>query len=151
MLKELIEYTDFDGNKRSEYHYFNFTESEIQEMDLRSPGGLEARLKRITEERDPNALVDYFKSLILDAYGVKSEDGRRFIKSKELSEEFAQTGAYNTLFMRLSTDTDYAIKFVKGIIPNVPEPTPKVFEPNLPDPEMVAQDRDLRIPEMPRA
>lgn len=151
MLKELIEYTDFDGNKRSEYHYFNFTESEIQEMNLRSPGGLEARLKRITEEQDPNALVDYFKSLILDAYGVKSEDGRRFIKSKELSEEFAQTGAYNTLFMRMSTDADYATKFVKGIIPNVPEPTPKVSEPNLPDPAMVAQDRDLRIPEMPRA
>lgn len=150
MLKELIEYTDFDGNKRSEYHYFNFTEAEIQEMNLRSPGGLEARLKRITETQDQNEMVDYFKSLILDSYGVKSEDGRRFIKSKELSEDFSQTGAYSALFMRLSTDTDYAVKFVNGIIPKVPEP--KATSAELPSPEQVAsQVRDFKVPEMPRA
>ena len=151
MLKELIEYTDFDVNKRSEYHYFNFTEAEIQEMNLRSPGGLEARLNRIMETQDQNELVDYFKSLILDSYGVKSEDGRRFVKSKELSEDFAQTGAYSALFMRLSTDTDYAVTFVNGIIPKVPEPkATSVVE--LPAPEQVAsQVRDFKVPEMPRA
>ena len=151
MLVQRIDYVDFDGNKRSEDHHFNFTEAEIQEMNLKTPGGLKARLEKIVQEMDQERLVSYFKSLILDSYGVKSDDGRRFIKSKELSEAFSQTGAYNKLFMQLTTDTNAAIKFVKGIIPDVPEPKVETKEPALPDPATVAQDMDLRIPEMPHA
>lgn len=149
MLKELIEYTDFDGNKRQEYHYFNFTESEIQEMNLRTPGGLKKRLETIVREQDPNQLVTYFKSLILDAYGIKSEDGRRFAKSKEISEAFSQTGAYNKLFMQLTTDTNAAIRFVNGIIPDVKEKRDTEKIVGLPSPEEVAARQDIRIPEMP--
>lgn len=151
MLVKRIDYVDYNGNKRSEDFYFNFTEAEIQEINLRTPGGLKARLEKIVQEIDQEKLVSYFKSLILDAYGVKSEDGRRFIKSKELCEEFTQTEAYNKLFMQLTTDTNAAIEFVKGIIPNVSEPTAETKEPNLPDPAAVAQGRDLRVPEMPHA
>lgn len=151
MLVQRIDYVDFDGNKRSEDHHFNFTEAEIQEMNLKTPGGLKARLEKIVQEMDQERLVSYFKSLILDSYGVKSDDGRRFIKSKELSEAFSQTGAYNKLFMQLTTDTNAAIKFVKGIIPDVPEPKVETKEPALPDPATVAQDMDLRIPVMPHA
>lgn len=151
MLVKRIDYVDYNGNNRSEDFYFNFTEAEIQEMNLRTPGGLKARLERIIQEMDQEKLVSYFKSLILDAYGVKSEDGRRFVKSKELCEEFTQTEAYNKLFMQLTTDTNAAIEFVKGIIPNVPDPKAEAKEPNLPDPAVVAQDRDLRVPEMPHA
>lgn len=151
MLVERIDYVDYDGNKRSEDFYFNFTEAEIQEMNLKTPGGLKARLEKIVQEMDQEKLVEYFKSLILDTYGKKSEDGRRFIKSKELSEEFSQTGAYNKLFMKLTTDTNAAIEFVKGVIPNIPEPTTDAKEPKLPDPATVAQDRELRIPEIPHA
>ena len=121
MLKKTITYTDFDGNERTEDHYFNLTEAEIQESNLRTPGGIEAKLKKIVQAKDPNELVTYFKSFILDAYGVKSEDGRRFIKSDELKTEFSQTGAYNKLFMELTTNTDAAIAFVQGVIPQVPE------------------------------
>ena len=121
MLKQRIEYTDFDGEKRSEDFYFNFTEAEIQELNLKTPGGIEARLQKIIQSKDQAQIVEYFKSLILDSYGEKSEDGRKFIKvrdGKRLSEEFEQTAAYNKLFMLLSTDTEAAIKFVNGIIPN---------------------------------
>ena len=151
MLVKRIDYVDYNGNNRSEDFYFNFTEAEIQEMNLRIPGGLKARLDKIVQEMDQEKLVSYFKSLILDSYGIKSEDGRRFIKSKELCEEFTQTEAYNKLFMQLTTDTNAAIEFVKGIIPNVPDPKTEAKEPNLPDPAVVAQDRDLRVPEMPHA
>lgn len=125
MLKKTITYTDFDGNERTEDHYFNLTEAEIQESNLRTPGGIEAKLKKIVQAKDPNELVSYFKSFILDAYGVKSDDGRRFIKSEDLKTEFSQTGAYNKLFMELTTDTDAAIAFVQGVIPNVPDPEKK--------------------------
>lgn len=151
MLKELISYTDFDGNERQEYHYFNFTESEIQEMDLRTPGGLKARLDKIVREQDSNQLVTYFKGLILDSYGVKSDDGRRFIKSKELSEEFSQTGAYNKLFTQLIMDTNEAIRFVNGIIPDVKKPEDNIKPVGLPSPESVAASQKFSIPEMPNA
>lgn len=121
MLKERIDYVDFDGNQRSEDFYFNFTEAEIQEQNLKTPGGIKAKLEKIVQTQDQEKLVEYFKYLILESYGLKSDDGRRFIKSKELSEEFSQTGAYNKLFMTLSTNTDAAIRFVKGIIPDVPD------------------------------
>lgn len=123
MLVKRIDYTDFNGVKRSENYYFNFMESEIQEMNLRYPdGGLKGRLQKIIDEQDPDTIVDYFKSLILDSYGVKSSDGKRFEKSKELSDAFSQTPAYSKLFMELSTNTQAAIEFVNGIIPNIPAP-----------------------------
>lgn len=123
MLVKRIDYVDFNGVKRSENYYFNFMESEIQEMNLRYPdGGLKGRLQKIIDEQDPDTIVDYFKSLILDSYGVKSADGKRFEKSQELSDAFSQTPAYSKLFMELSTNTQAAIEFVNGIIPKVPEP-----------------------------
>lgn len=133
MLVKRIKWTDYNGNEREQDFYFNFTESEIREMDLKTGNGLENRIKKIVEEQDPEKLVKYFKSLILDSYGVISEDGIRFEKSKELSTAFSQTGAYNKLFMTLTSDTNAAIEFVNGIIPNVSEPsnedTGKVVRP----------------------
>lgn len=120
MIVKRIDYVDFNGVKRSENFLFNFMESEIQEMNLRYPdGGLKGRLQKIIDEQDPDTIVDYFKSLIMDSYGVKSGDGKRFEKSKELSEAFSQTPAYSKLFMELSTNTQAAIEFVNGIIPKV--------------------------------
>ncbi len=55
-----------------------------------------------------------------------SPDGKRFVKSKEMAEAFSQTEAYSDLFMELSTNTDAAIEFAKGIMPaelNVAEAT----------------------------
>lgn len=133
MLVKRIKWTDYNGNEREQDFYFNFTESEIREMDLKTGNGLENRIRKIVEEQDPEKLVKYFKSLILDSYGVISEDGIRFEKSKELSTAFSQTGAYNKLFMALTSDTNAAIEFVNGIIPNVSEPsnedTGKVVRP----------------------
>ena len=71
MLVQRIDYVDFDGHKRSEDYYFNFTEAEIQEMNLKTPGGLKAKLEKIVQTMDERELVSYFKSLILDSYGVK--------------------------------------------------------------------------------
>ena len=70
-----------------------------------------------------------FKDLVLKSYGVKSDDGRRFIKNEKLREEFEQTEAYSILYMELSTDADAAAAFVNGIIPaDVAKQLPK--DPN---------------------
>ena len=74
-------------------------------------------LKKIIEEKDQQKILAVFKELMLKSYGEKTPDGKRFIKSKELSEAFSQTGAYEQLYMRILRDTDFAIEFTNSIMP----------------------------------
>lgn len=117
MLKETRTYTDYDGNERTEDFYFNLTKAEILEMELSTTGGMENMIRRMIAAQNTPELVALFKDLILRAYGVKSPDGKRFIKSEELRTEFSQTEAYSDLFMELATDADKAAAFVNGIVP----------------------------------
>ena len=117
MIKKTITYTDYNGVERTEDNYFNLTKAEIMEMELSTTGGLAEMIQKITKAQDAPAIIKVFKDLVLKSYGEKSPDGRRFIKSKELSDAFAQTEAYSQLFMELATDADAASKFVNGIMP----------------------------------
>lgn len=119
MLKKTIEYTDYDGNERTEDFYFNLTKAEITEMELSHDGGLTKLIEKIVAEQDSKRIVEIFKDLILRAYGEKSPDGKRFVKNQELRDAFAQTEAYSDLFMELATDAEAAVAFVNGIIPQV--------------------------------
>ena len=85
MLKKTIKYVDFNGVEREEDFWFNLMESEITEMELSKQGGLTESIKRIVQTQDGPKFIEIFKEIILKAYGEKSEDGRRFIKSKVLS------------------------------------------------------------------
>ncbi len=117
MLKKVIKYTDYNGAEREENYYFNLSKAELMEMELGTIGGFTEMVNKIIAAQDTPALVKIFKDMILKSYGVKSPDGKRFEKSKEISEEFMQTEAYSTLFMELATNADAAIEFINGIVP----------------------------------
>lgn len=117
MYKRTMTYTDYNGEERTEDFYFNLSKAEIVEMELTTPGGLQAYIKRIIDAKDAAEIVALFKSLILKSYGVKSPDGKRFIKSEELTQEFVQTEAYSDLFFELATDAEAGAAFVNGIAP----------------------------------
>ena len=117
MLKKTITYTDYNGNSRTEDFYFNLNESELAEMVVSVDGGLTAMIQRIVAAQDGKQIIATFKDIVLRAYGEKSPDGRRFIKSPELRDAFSQTEAYVKLFMELSTDHDAGAVFINGIIP----------------------------------
>ena len=117
MYVQKIKYMDYNGMERNETFYFNFTKAEVVEMEYSVSGGLTAVLNQISETKDFPKLIAIFKDLILRAYGEKSADGKRFIKSNELSTAFSQTEAYSQLFMELATDAEAAAAFVNGIIP----------------------------------
>ena len=119
MLKKKITYTDYNGIERTEDHYFNLTKAEIMELELGTAGGFAEMIQRIVDAQDAPSIIKVFKDLILKAYGEKSPDGKRFIKSKEISDAFSQTEAYSQLFMELATDADAAAEFVNGIVPNM--------------------------------
>ena len=117
MLKKTIKYIDYDGNEREEDFYFNLNKAEVTEMELSKQGGLSEYIKRIVAAQDAPSLVELFKELICKSYGEKSLDGKRFVKSKELTEEFTQTEAYAELFVELASNAEEATKFVNGIMP----------------------------------
>ena len=110
-------FTEYNDDERTEDFYFNLTKAEIMEMEMSTAGGLAEMIQKIVSDKDDQSIIAMFKELILKAYGEKSLDGKRFIKSKELSDAFSQTEAYSILFMELATDATEASNFVNGIIP----------------------------------
>ena len=118
MLKKTIKYKDFNGNEREEDFYFNLMQSEIAELELRTVGGFTESIQKIIQTQDGPEIIKQLKKIILKSYGEKSADGKRFIKSDELSEAFSQTNAYSELFMELATDDEAASAFINGIVPD---------------------------------
>ena len=117
MLKKTITYTDYNDVERTEDFYFNLNKAEIMEMELSVSGGLTTMIKRVVAAQEAPEIIKVFKDLILKSYGVKSDDGKRFIKNEKIRDEFSQTEAYSIVFMELATDPAAAAKFIEGIIP----------------------------------
>lgn len=119
MFKDTVTYEDYNGNMRTETLYFNLSRAEVIQMEMSVNGGLGSFLENIVKSEDMPAIVEQFTKIIKMSYGVKSDDGKRFIKSDEISETFVQSEAFSEFFMKVISDEDYAAKFVNGIMPKV--------------------------------
>lgn len=118
MIKKTVTYTDYNGTERTETFYFHFTHAEILDMEMSVEGGFAERVQRIIDAKDQTSLLKLIKTFVLDAYGVKSDDGRRFIKSNEVKEAFVECPAYSEIYMELLTDDAVAAEFVNKVIPD---------------------------------
>lgn len=117
MIKKTMTYTDFNGVERKEDFYFNLTKAEVLKMEMGVKGGLAEQIKRIVDTQDQPAIIEVFEDLIQKSYGVKTPDGRGFLKRKEDLEAFISTQAYSDLYMELATDDKKATEFINGIVP----------------------------------
>lgn len=130
MIKKTITYMDYDGMERTEDFYFNLSKAELAEMELSVHGGLSKRLEKIAQTKDAPQVSAFFKEIILKSYGVKSEDGRRFMKEDENGrpyyKDFEQTEAYVELYMEMLNDSDAAAAFFNGVVPAQNKMTPPV-------------------------
>lgn len=118
MYKKTITYEDFEGNNITEDFYFNFTEAELAELELTfGDKGLSAYITDVINTKDTKKTIILFKELILKAYGVKSEDNKKFRKSDAIREDFECSPAYSALFMELSTDANALTEFTNKIMP----------------------------------
>ena len=117
MLKKTITFNNYYGEEITRDFWFNLNESELANMNLMEDGGLQHVIEKIIDTHDQPRLIKYFQRIILDSYGVISDDGIRFEKSPELSTAFSQTDAFNKLYMELITDADKAAEFINGIVP----------------------------------
>ena len=123
MFKKVIKFEDFNGTQREEIFYFNLSKAELMEMELSTQAGVEEMIRMLIATKDNAKIMQIFKDLILKSYGIKSEDGTRFIKSQELREAFEQSNAYSELFMEMITEPETQAAFINGVISgvNVPE------------------------------
>lgn len=117
MIKKTVTYTDLNGKERTESFYFHFYESEILEMELSVDGGFAERVQKMIDAQDQPSLIAVIKKFVIDAYGVKSDDGKQFVKNEEVRNAFVQCPAYSKIFMELVLDDKVAAEFVKGVVP----------------------------------
>lgn len=128
MITRTIPYTDYNGIQRKEKFYFDLTQFEATEIAVELPDGIIEELSEdgtnqqqtaihLMEKLGRKGVMDFIKKIVLKSYGVKSTDGRRFIKSEELSTEFSQTPAFSAFMMKLMTDDKEASSFINGVIP----------------------------------
>lgn len=116
MIVKTVTYTDFNGNERTESFWFHLSRPELTEMLLRIDNNIETYIKTIIKSENYYEIVKIFKKLLLEAYGEKSEDGRRFIKLPEKTKEFSESEAYSVLFTELTTNEEKASEFVNCLI-----------------------------------
>lgn len=117
MLTKTVTYEDYNGVERTENFYFNLSKAKLMEMELGVDGGYAEFIKKIIDAKDTKQLIKLFKELVLTAYGVKDDSGKRFIQNAEVAAEFEQSPAYSEIFMELVTDDVKAAEFVTGIMP----------------------------------
>lgn len=118
MIIKTVPYKDYNGNQVTEDFYFHFSEAELMEMQLGEHGGFNQRVQNIINASDQPALIKLVKQFVLDAYGVKSADGKRFMKNDELRTAFLENPAYSIIFMELARDDVKAAEFVNGVVPD---------------------------------
>lgn len=119
MYKKTVKYTDFDGNEREDILYFNLSKVEVTELEMSYPGGYAKKLKEIGNSGDNREIFNVFKSIVEKSYGIKSEDGRHFRKSPEITADFTDSAAFDQFMFDLLSDGGYtAAEFVNGIMPD---------------------------------
>lgn len=117
MIKKTVTYTDYNGVERTESFYFHFSEAEILDMEMSTEGGFAERVQRIVDAKQQTELLKVIKKFVYDAYGVKSDDGKRFIKNDEVKTAFIESPAYSKIFMEMLGDDKIAAEFVNGVVP----------------------------------
>lgn len=117
MLKKEITFTDFNGTERTQVFYFNISQAELTEMQMGQRGGMENYLQILVDSKDERRILDFLKSWIRAAYGVRSDDGAEFVKTLEGWNSFKGSGAYDALFMEMVEDQNLIPTFMIEVIP----------------------------------
>ena len=117
MYIKKITYTDYNGEQRTEPFYFNLNKGELIKLQLSKNGGYQAFLRRLLDTNDQAEIIKVFDQFIKDAYGVKSDDGKRFIKNQEVLDDFVQSEAYSELLTELISNEKAQLEFIQGLMP----------------------------------
>lgn len=120
MLKKTVTYEDYNGVEQTEDFYFNLTKVECMELEFGFGAGetLSGSIRTLINAGDMATVISTIKKIVLTSYGVKSPDGKRFIKNDELRTAFEETPAFEQIYWELVTDAEKAADFISGIVPS---------------------------------
>ena len=118
MIKKTITYTDLNGAETTEDYYFHINKGEMMQMQLSEGMALDVKIDRLIQTRDYKEIVATIESFIDLSYGVRSENGKSFIKNPKQLELFKSSEAYSELVWSLYTDEDEMRDFIFGIFPS---------------------------------
>ena len=121
MLKQKVKYEDFDGNTQTEELYFNLSRMELVALQGRyGKEDMAKYIEKLIEDKDLEKMYELLNDIVLTAYGVRSEDGKRFIKNEQIREEFLQSLAYEALIEDFHDETRKVLEnFVTGITSHI--------------------------------
>ena len=118
MIKKTITYTDLNGAETTEDYYFHINKGEMMRMQLSEGMALDVKIDRLIQTRDYKEIVATIESFIDLSNGVRSENGKSFIKNPKQLELFKSSEAYSELVWSLYTDEDEMRDFIFGIFPS---------------------------------
>lgn len=108
MLHKKVNYTNYNGEVVNEDVYFNLTSVELVRLEAKYGQSIPDKIKEVTEANDYRGIISLFEDLLLTAYGVKSEDGRRFVKDPQVTKEFGDSIAYAEIFEQIILNPEAA-------------------------------------------
>ena len=149
MYEKKITYEDWDGNKRTETFRFNLTQTELLEMEAKTPGGLNNYMTEIAEKGDGAKIMKFVKEFIAASYGEKDSDGRRFRKDSEISKAVEETAAYDELFSELVLNTDALVEFMNGVSPDDAKIQARLDAANIPAEILNQNGTSSKVIDMP--
>lgn len=120
MLKKTVTYEDYNGVTQTEDFYFNLTKVECMELEFGFSNGetLSGSIRTLINAGDMATVIRTIKKIVLTSYGIKSPDGKRFIKNDTIRTEFEETPAFEQIYWELVTDAEKAADFISGIVPS---------------------------------
>lgn len=121
MVKKVIKYTDYNDVEREETFWFNLSKSELSRMALTQEGDIAEKIREMVKAKDVKSIMHIFEDFILKSYGVKSDDGKRFVKKAPdghlLAEDFIESPAYDELYFELIQDGEKMAAFINALLP----------------------------------
>ena len=129
MIIKTVKYKGFDGEDIEEIVRLHLTKAEYLNLELKYSdyGGLLNYMRKLmTDVKDGDSymkpMVTMLQTLILAAYGKKTDDGRfvKKVNGSPLADEFETSEAYSQLLIHLLSEEglDEIEPLIMGIIPH---------------------------------
>lgn len=127
MKKVVVVFENFDGEQESADVYFNLTDLEVAELGLSDGQTFKDKAEELIKLKDKKdekgqsqgiaSSFELIKLFIDKSYGVRSEDGKRFVKNAQVLEDFKSTPIYSAFVMQLMSNEADAASFISGVLP----------------------------------
>lgn len=117
MYAKTMNFKDFNGVDHKQILYFHLSKFELTKLDSAIRGNLIEKLTKAAQENSVENYIRFIDMIVSMSFGEKSEDGLRFVKSKEATDAFKQTMVYDLLMDELIGNEVELINFLKGTLP----------------------------------